>query len=59
MTRPRVGIALGLRLEVEGPGLGFSGAFAAEPRPQVAATFLAAARALLAAAFAVERRRLR
>ncbi|HLE84011.1 MAG TPA: hypothetical protein VJG13_06705, partial [Thermoanaerobaculia bacterium] len=43
----------------EGPGLDFSGAFAPEPRPQVAATFLAAATALLAAAYAVERRRLR
>jgi hypothetical protein len=43
----------------EGPSLDFSGAFAPEPRPQVAATFLAAAAALLAAAYGVERRLLR
>lgn len=41
------------------PELDFSGAFAREPRPQVAAIFLLAAAVLLAAAFAVERRRLR
>lgn len=43
----------------EGPGLDFNGAFAAEPRRQVAAMFLAAAAALLAAAYGAERRRLR